>query len=164
MKFVQSIEGVMLITAGERGESRCLPNQGAIGRQRVREVPALLIRTREPPTSFTQPGRIGIGINKSLKECTREGVALLRKGTIGRLKEPRLSIQCRIDTRRGRWHRRRKPGLQSGATRKYQEQHARKPSDNIRATMNGNKHSRSHLPTGVPIRPYPFRERNIQSR
>src|SRR6266849_9002402 len=135
----------MLITAGERGGSRCLPNQGAIDRQRGREVPALLIRTREPPTSFTQPGRIGIGINKSLEECTREWIALLHKGTIGGLKEPRLSIQCRIDTRRGRRHRRREPWRQIGAPRKNQEQHTGNPSQGNRPTMNGSKHSRSRL-------------------
>src|SRR6266513_1548421 len=139
------MEGVILITVGARGGSRCLPDQGAIGRQGGLKVPTLLIRTCEPPTSFTQPGRIGIGSNKSLKEHTREWIALLRKGTIGGLKETRLSIQCRIDTRRGRRDRRREPRLQSGTPRKYQEQNTKNPSQGNRPTMNGKEHSRSHL-------------------
>ena len=143
---------------------RCRPDQSAIGRQRSWEISALLIRSREPPSSFTQPGRIGIGINKSLEECTREWVALLRKGTIGGLHKLRLSVQCRIDTRCARRHRRREPVRQSGAPRKDHEQHTCNPFHGIRPTMNGKEHSRSRLPTGVPIRQDPSQKRNIQSR
>src|SRR4029077_7728101 len=68
---------------------------------------------------------------------------ILHKGTIGRLNEPRLSVQCWIDTRRGRRHRRREPMRGTGAPRKDHEQHTRNPSRNLRPTMNGKKHSRS---------------------
>src|SRR4029077_9488575 len=68
---------------------------------------------------------------------------ILHKGTIGRLNEPRLSVQCWIDTRRGRRHRRREPMRGTGAPRKDHEQHTRNPSCNLRPTLNEHKHSRS---------------------